>query len=227
MEIDNDASRSQIQLEPRPAPSILPPPRPAWQDRTVLETQFIEAWNRFEDLELQRLIVSRYIEANPSGRPTMDQVRDMVVNILRLVGARLSARDAIVLLLQAGLNAALAVQQYIRTRHPRAVVEAQEARNPPAPEVIAKGEQCYAFRKESLLTLWQKKPTASRPRTISSRCQRMLTSLRSCRAAKEKVWVFNSPSRRPQLTFHSTSRLPPSDPEVPDPARSKKVRLLP
>ncbi|KAI4286591.1 MAG: hypothetical protein L6R35_004154 [Caloplaca aegaea] len=138
MEIDNDASRSQIQLEPRPAPSILPPPRPAWQDRTVLETQFIEAWNRFEDLELQRLIVSRYIEANPSGRPTMDQVRDMVVNILRLVGARLSARDAIVLLLQAGLNAALAVQQYIRTRHPRAVVEAQEARNPPAPEVIAK-----------------------------------------------------------------------------------------
>ncbi|KAL9014629.1 MAG: hypothetical protein Q9173_000722 [Seirophora scorigena] len=138
METDSGASKSSTQPESRTAPPVSPPQGPARQDRASLEARFTAAWNRFEDVELQQLIVRRYFEVNPNGRPNMDQVRDMVVNILRLVGARLAPRDAIILLLQAGLNAALAVQEYIRLRHPRVIAETHEARNPPSPEEMAK-----------------------------------------------------------------------------------------
>ncbi|KAL8957013.1 MAG: hypothetical protein Q9193_005608, partial [Seirophora villosa] len=126
------------QPESRVARFTLPPRGPVRQDRAALAARFTAAWNRFDDTELQQLIVRRYFEVNPNGRPNMDQVREMVVDILRLIGARIAPREAIILLLQAGLNAALAVQEYIRLRHPRVVAETNEVRNPPSPQERAK-----------------------------------------------------------------------------------------
>lgn len=70
----------------------------------------------------------------------MDEVRTMVVNILRLVGSRLTPRDAIILLLQAGLNAALAVQQFAQQRNPRIMREIEEAQEP-RPKEKSKGKE--------------------------------------------------------------------------------------
>ncbi|KAI4142170.1 MAG: hypothetical protein L6R39_005064 [Caloplaca ligustica] len=93
---------------------------------------FTRTWNNYEDTELMQLIHRRYLELDPRGRPTIDQVRNMVVDILRLVGSGLATRDAIILLLQAGLNAALAVRQYLQHRHPRMAADIETARHPPS-----------------------------------------------------------------------------------------------
>ncbi|KAL8715649.1 MAG: hypothetical protein Q9225_006351 [Loekoesia sp. 1 TL-2023] len=87
------------------------------QDRSALAARVTRVLDNYDDLELQRLLVRRYWEV--VGHPPLNQLRDMTVNIVRLAGPRLAPRDAVILLLQAGLNAALAVRQYTRNRDPR------------------------------------------------------------------------------------------------------------
>lgn len=137
---DGELSGSSNQSEAPSPCRPLPPPHQVRPDRTTLAANFTTTWNNYDDLELQHLIVRRYMEVNPQGRPSMDQVRERVVDVLRLVGSRLTPRDAIILVLQAGLNAALAVRQYMQNRHPRMATAVAEARNPPSPEKIAIGK---------------------------------------------------------------------------------------
>ncbi|KAL8827882.1 MAG: hypothetical protein Q9170_006838 [Blastenia crenularia] len=85
--------------------------------RGSLVSRVTNVLNDFDDLELQGLLVRRYWEI--ATRPPIDQLRDMAVNILRLTGSRLTPRHAVILLLQAGLNPALAVREYTRSRFPR------------------------------------------------------------------------------------------------------------
>ncbi|KAL8926730.1 MAG: hypothetical protein Q9208_002804 [Pyrenodesmia sp. 3 TL-2023] len=118
-------------LSRSPAPSP-PTPDQARPDRDTLAAEFTATWNNFEDSELQQLILRRYMDMDPSGRPSMDEVRQRAINILRLIGPRLTPWEAIILLLQAGLNQALAVQQWMQLSHPRLARTVAEARDPPS-----------------------------------------------------------------------------------------------
>ncbi|KAL9595784.1 MAG: hypothetical protein Q9219_006238 [cf. Caloplaca sp. 3 TL-2023] len=113
-----------------------PPQQPASPSRDHLDRSSVAArvtsvMNNADDSELQRLLQHRFWEV--ANHPPPDQLRDMVVSILRLVGSRLLPRDAIVLLLQAGLNPALAVRQFTQIRYPRLERDVERAVQPPQP----------------------------------------------------------------------------------------------
>lgn len=93
---------------PGPARQEPTPTYEGAQDRATLAASVTAILNDFEDLDFQRLLLRRFWEV--TGHPSLDQLREMAVNILRLAGSRLAARDSIILLLQAGLNPALAVR---------------------------------------------------------------------------------------------------------------------
>lgn len=117
-----------------------PTPDQARQNRNTLAAEFTATWNNFEDVELQQLILRRYMEISPSGRPSMDEVQERAINILRLIGPRLRPREVTILLLQAGLNQALAVRQWMELSHPRLATTVAEARDSPSAKEVAKGK---------------------------------------------------------------------------------------
>ncbi|KAL8940135.1 MAG: hypothetical protein Q9211_002409 [Gyalolechia sp. 1 TL-2023] len=126
-----DTEELMFSGQPTPIRQVPAPTYQGDQDRATLAARVTTILNDFDDLELQRLLVRRYWEL--ASRPSLDELRDMVVNILRLAGSRLAPRDGIILLLQAGLNPALAVRQYTRSRNPRLEREVHAAvRTPPA-----------------------------------------------------------------------------------------------
>lgn len=130
------SSRSRASAPSPPAPALV-----QWQpDHDTLSAIFTTTWNNFDDTELQHLILRRYMETNVRGRPSMDDVRESAINILRLIGPRLTPREAIILLLQAGLNQALAVQQWMQLSHSRLATAVAEARDPPSAKEVAKGK---------------------------------------------------------------------------------------
>ncbi|KAL8752320.1 MAG: hypothetical protein Q9184_005770 [Pyrenodesmia sp. 2 TL-2023] len=141
---DEEMSDSSIELERATRVRASPPSPPAsvqdLPDRDMLAAKFITAWNNFDDSELQQLILRRYMKMISSSRPSMDEVRERAIDILRLIGPRLEPRDAIILLLQAGLDQALAVQQWMQLSHPRLATTVAEARDPPSAKELAKGK---------------------------------------------------------------------------------------
>ncbi|KAL8785828.1 MAG: hypothetical protein Q9213_003135 [Squamulea squamosa] len=102
--------------------------------RTIAENTL----NDFSDIELQEVLYRRYHQLDERGRPSMDEVRQRVATLLGLVGPRgLPARDAVILLAQAGWNATLALRQYIENIRPQIQQDIERVQNPP-PENSAK-----------------------------------------------------------------------------------------
>ncbi|KAL9002309.1 MAG: hypothetical protein Q9188_004747 [Gyalolechia gomerana] len=124
-----DTEELMFSGQPMPIRQVPAPTYQSDQDRAPLAARVTTILNDFDDLELQRLLVRRFWEV--TNHPSLDQLRDMAVNILRLAGPRLAPRDGIILLLQAGLNPALAVRQYTRSRNPRLERDVQNAVRPP------------------------------------------------------------------------------------------------
>ncbi|KAL8901524.1 MAG: hypothetical protein Q9207_005154 [Kuettlingeria erythrocarpa] len=137
-EMSDLSSESEVPTRSRAsAPS--PPALVPWQsDHDTLAAIFNTTWKNFDDTELQHLILRRYMEIDVRGRPSMDDVRERAINILRLIGPRLTPREAIILLLQAGLNQALAVRQWMQLTHPRLATAVAEARDPSSAKELAR-----------------------------------------------------------------------------------------
>ncbi|KAL8932879.1 MAG: hypothetical protein Q9216_006631 [Gyalolechia sp. 2 TL-2023] len=136
----SSADTEELMFSGQPTP-VRPVPTPTFQghqDRASIAARVTTILNDFDDLELQRLLVRRFWEV--VNHPSLDQLRDMVVNILRLVGPRLAPRDGIILLLQAGLNPALAVRHYTSIRNPRVQQDVQNAVRPPPAGRDAQGK---------------------------------------------------------------------------------------
>ncbi|KAL8856672.1 MAG: hypothetical protein Q9178_006739 [Gyalolechia marmorata] len=88
--------------------------------------------NDFSDLELQEILFRRYHQLDQRGRPTMDEVRNRVATLLGLLGPRgLAARDAVILLAQAGWDTTFALRQYIKNVRPQIQQEIERVQNPP------------------------------------------------------------------------------------------------
>ncbi|KAL8771549.1 MAG: hypothetical protein Q9209_002991 [Squamulea sp. 1 TL-2023] len=97
-------------------------------NRTIAENTL----NDFSDIELQEVLYRRYHQLDERGRPSMDEVRQRVATLLGLVGPRgLPARDAVILLAQAGWNATLALRQYIENVRPQIQQDIERVQNPP------------------------------------------------------------------------------------------------
>ena len=129
-----DDTEDSVTASQSHAPRQQPAPvRQDLQNRESLAAGVRSVLNNFQDLELQNLLLRRYWEVDERSRPEMTRVVEMTVNLLRVAGPRLTLREAVILLLNAGLNQALAALQYIRHREPRLEREVATVLHPPPP----------------------------------------------------------------------------------------------
>ncbi|KAL8947582.1 MAG: hypothetical protein Q9222_006150, partial [Ikaeria aurantiellina] len=120
------ASEQQQSSQARPTPAAT---QRTGAESSNIETVAMNIFNNFEDFELQTLLQRRYFEVDPRGRPSLEDVRTRIVQLLRLMGARMTPREGIMRLANADWNPALAAQGFIQDRRPqmeRAVRRAQE-----------------------------------------------------------------------------------------------------
>ncbi|KAI4285110.1 MAG: hypothetical protein L6R38_000907 [Xanthoria sp. 2 TBL-2021] len=76
--------------------------------------------NNFSDIELQGILLRYYHKCDPRSRPSMDEVRNRIATLLGIVGPHgLPARDAVILLAQAGWDAIVALRQFINNTRPQ------------------------------------------------------------------------------------------------------------
>ncbi|KAL8713752.1 MAG: hypothetical protein Q9220_002278 [cf. Caloplaca sp. 1 TL-2023] len=94
-----------------------------------IETVAMSVFNNYEDLELQRLIQRRWHDVDPRGRPSLEEIRTRIVQLLRLMGPRISPREGIMRLANANWNASLAVQGFIQDRRPQMERAVRRAEN--------------------------------------------------------------------------------------------------
>ncbi|KAL8728060.1 MAG: hypothetical protein Q9166_005660 [cf. Caloplaca sp. 2 TL-2023] len=112
-----------------PSSSSGPPPSTSTiPSSTFTRADALALWNDHSDVEFRALLVRRYWEVDPRGRPSEDVVLSRIVTIVNLLGRRnLVPRDAVRLLANAGWNPSLAVQQFIETRLRQQAQAIQEA----------------------------------------------------------------------------------------------------
>ncbi|KAL8997276.1 MAG: hypothetical protein Q9169_003418 [Polycauliona sp. 2 TL-2023] len=102
-----------------------PPNQALVTNRTIAENTL----NDFGDTELQAVLNRRYHHrrVTASGpRPSMDEVRNRIANVLGVLGRRgLSARDVVIRLAEAGWDHTTVITQYAASRFPQMQQEVQ------------------------------------------------------------------------------------------------------